>query len=81
MFLAVSEFASDRLLQLINKGVSVSQVAIVMKNFTLSGIMVHAYLMYGFPTQTAQETIDSLEMVRQMFKSGILNQDFGINLL
>ena len=38
--------------------------------------MVHAYLMYGFPTQTAQETIDSLEMVRQMFKAGILQSAF-----
>jgi hypothetical protein len=32
--------------------------------------------MYGFPTQTAQETIDSLEMVRQMFKAGILQSGF-----
>lgn len=38
--------------------------------------MVHAYLMYGFPTQTAQETIDSLEMVRQMFRLGILQSAF-----
>lgn len=38
--------------------------------------MVHAYLMYGFPTQTAQETIDSLEMVRQMFEQGIIQSGF-----
>jgi len=60
--------ASDRLLQLIDKGITVAQVAKVNKHFTEAGIMVHAYLMYGFPTQTAQETIDSLEMVRQMFE-------------
>jgi hypothetical protein len=48
----------------------------VNKHFTEAGIMVHAYLMYGFPTQTAQETIDSLEMVRQMFKAGILQSGF-----
>jgi hypothetical protein len=70
------EVASDRLLELINKGITVSQVAKVNRNFTEAGIMVHAYLMYGFPTQTAQETIDSLEMVRQMFKSGILQSAF-----
>lgn len=52
------EVASDRLLKLIDKGVTVSQVARVNKNFTEAGILVHAYLMYGFPTQTAQETID-----------------------
>lgn len=70
------EVASDRLLELIQKGITVAQVARVNKNFTEAGIMVHAYLMYGFPTQTAQETIDSLEMVRQMFKLGILQSAF-----
>ncbi|MFY7840298.1 MAG: B12-binding domain-containing radical SAM protein, partial [Lacibacter sp.] len=70
------EVASDRLLALINKGVTVEQVARVNKHFTEAGIMVHAYLMYGFPTQTAQETIDSMEMVRQMFKTGVLQSAF-----
>ena len=70
------EVASDRLLELIQKGVTVAQVAQVTRNFTESGIMVHAYLMYGFPTQTAQETIDSLEMVRQMFEIGVLQSGF-----
>ncbi|MBK7763581.1 MAG: radical SAM protein [Bacteroidetes bacterium] len=70
------EVASDRLLKLINKGVTIDQVALVNKHFTQAGIMVHAYLMYGFPTQTAQETIDSLEIVRQMFKTGILKSAF-----
>ena len=70
------EVASDRLLALIDKGVTVSQVAKVTRNFTETGIMVHAYLMYGFPTQTVQETIDSLEMVRQLFETGVLQSGF-----
>jgi hypothetical protein len=70
------EVASDRLLELIQKGITVAQVARVNKHFTEAGIMVHAYLMYGFPTQTAQETIDSLEMVRQMFLAGIMQSAF-----
>ena len=70
------EVASDRLLKLINKGVSVDQVARVTRNFTRSGIMVHAYLMYGFPSQTVQETVDSLEMVRQMFEQGLIQSGF-----
>ena len=70
------EVASDRLLALINKGVSVAKVAKVTDNFTRAGIMVHAYLMYGFPTQTAQETIDSLEVVRQLFEAGIVQSGF-----
>lgn len=70
------EVASDRLLGLIRKGITVAQVALVNKHFSNAGIMVHAYLMYGFPSQTAQETIDSLEMVRQMFRAGILQSAF-----
>lgn len=70
------EVASDRLLELIKKGVTVEQVAQVARNFTESGIMVHAYLMYGYPTQTIQETVDSLEMVRQLFELGILQSGF-----
>ncbi|AZA83788.1 radical SAM protein [Chryseobacterium lactis] len=70
------EVASDRLLKLIDKGVSVEQVAKVTRNFTEAGIMVHAYLMYGYPTQTVQETVDSLEMIRQMFEMGILQSGF-----
>jgi hypothetical protein len=70
------EVASDRLLDLIQKGITVAQVAKVSKNFSEAGIMVHAYLMYGFPTQTVQETIDSLEMVRQLFETGVLQSAF-----
>ncbi|MFD2287383.1 radical SAM protein [Pedobacter petrophilus] len=70
------EVASDRLLKLIEKGVTVEQVARVTRNFTEAGIMVHAYLMYGYPTQTIQETVDSLEMVRQLFEAGILQSGF-----
>ena len=70
------EVASDRLLELINKGITVAQVAKVSKHFSDAGIMVHAYLMYGFPTQTVQETIDSLEMVRQLFETSVLQSAF-----
>ncbi|MCF6140855.1 radical SAM protein [Flavobacterium sp. K77] len=70
------EVASDRLLKLIDKGVTVEQVARVTRHFTEAGVMVHAYLMYGYPTQTVQETIDSLEMVRQLFEAGILQSGF-----
>ena len=70
------EVASDRLLKLIDKGVTVPQVAQVTRNLTEANIMVHSYLMYGYPTQTVQETIDSLEMVRQLFEIGIIQSGF-----
>jgi radical SAM superfamily enzyme YgiQ (UPF0313 family) len=70
------EVASDRLLALMQKGVTVEQVARVTRAFTDAGVMVHAYLMYGFPTQTAQDTIDALERVRQLFAEGCVQSAF-----
>ena len=76
MVTAGLEVASDRLLDLIKKGVTVAQVARVAKAFADHGIYVHAYLMYGFPTETVQETVDSLEMVRQLFAAGCLHSGY-----
>lgn len=70
------EVASNRLLDLMKKGVSVAQVAKVTKSFSDAGILVHAYLMYGFPTQTVQETVNSLEYVRQLFAHGCIQSGF-----
>ena len=70
------EVASDRLLALMKKGVSVDQVARVTKGFADAGVLVHAYLMYGFPTQTVQDTVDALELVRQLFAHGCIQSGF-----
>jgi len=70
------EVASDRLLTLMQKGVSVAQVARVTKGFSDAGILVHAYLMYGFPSQTVQDTVDALEYVRQLFEAGCIQSGF-----
>jgi radical SAM superfamily enzyme YgiQ (UPF0313 family) len=70
------EVASDRLLALMKKGVSVDQVARVTRGFSQAGILVHAYLMYGFPTQTVQDTVDALEYVRQLFVAGCIQSGF-----
>jgi hypothetical protein len=70
------EVASDRLLKLMQKGVTVEQVARVTRAFTDAGIMVHAYLMYGFPTETVQDTIDALERVRQLFAAGCIQSAY-----
>jgi len=70
------EVASDRLLELMKKGVTVEQVARVTRAFTDAGIMVHAYLMYGFPTETTQDTVDALERVRQLFAAGCIQSAY-----
>ncbi len=70
------EVLSDRLLRKMNKGVTIEQAVKTTHNFSSSGIMVHAYLMYGFPTQTAQETVNSLEIVRQFFKHNLIKSAY-----
>ncbi|MSQ65269.1 MAG: radical SAM protein [Limnohabitans sp.] len=70
------EVASDRLLTLMQKGVTVAQVARVTQGFARAGVLVHAYLMYGFPTQTVQDTVDALEYVRQLFENGCIHSGF-----
>jgi len=59
-----------------NKGVSVEQVARVTRAFSDAGILVHAYLMYGFPSQTEAETVDALERVRQLFEAGCIQSAY-----
>ncbi len=70
------EVASERLLKSIRKGVTIDQVARCTSAFRKAGVMVHAYLMYGFPTQTEQETVDAMEVVRQLFAVGLVDSAF-----
>jgi len=70
------ETVTDRLLKLMNKGVTLPQAARAMKAFADAGIMVHAYLMYGFPSQTEQDTVDALEIVRQLFGAGYVQSAY-----
>ena len=70
------EVASDRLLKLIDKGVTIHQTVEACRHLRNAGIMVHTYLMYGFPTETLQESVDALETVRRMFDEGIVQSAF-----
>ena len=70
------EVASERILKLINKGITIEMARECMKNLSNASIKTHAYLMYGFPTQTANETIESLEVVRGLFADQYLHSAF-----
>ena len=70
------EAASNRLLDKMKKGITVDQTALVAAGFRQAGILVHAYLMYGFPSETIQETIDSLERVRQLIAADLVQSGF-----
>ena len=70
------ESAHDRLLALMDKGTTVAQAATALRALHGAGILVHAYLIYGYPTQTAQETVDALETVRRLFAEGCLHSAY-----
>jgi radical SAM superfamily enzyme YgiQ (UPF0313 family) len=70
------EAATDRLLTLLDKGFDLKQVTRVTRALSEAGILVHAYLMYGCPSQTSQDTVDSLEYVRQLFEAGYIHSAY-----
>lgn len=70
------EVASPRVLKLINKGVTVESASECMRNLSEAGVMVHAYLMYGFPSQTVKELYQSLTTVRDLFARGWVQSAF-----
>lgn len=70
------ETASARTMALIDKGVTLEQGAAVTAALAREGLFVHAYLIYGFPTQTLQETVDALEYVRQLFVAGAIHSAY-----
>lgn len=70
------ECANDRLLKLMNKGITLESAAQACEALDDAGILVHAYLMYGFPTQTKKETIDALDFVRSCFANGYIQSAY-----
>lgn len=70
------EAASDRLLGSMKKGITVDQTALVAAGFKEAGVLIHAYLMYGCPSETIQETVDSLERVRQLVAADLVQSAF-----
>lgn len=70
------ECANDRLLTRMQKGITLCGAARACQALARAGILVHAYLIYGFPTQTTQETVDALEFVRRLFATGIIQSAY-----
>ena len=70
------ECADDRLLKLMNKGIALASAKKALKAFRDAGIMAHAYLMYGFPTETEEEAMGALEFVRDLFRRDLIQSAF-----
>ena len=70
------ECACDRLLKLMNKGITLSGAMKVLKRFKRYGIGVHAYLMYGFPSETKAEERAARKWVKELEKSDLIQSSF-----
>ena len=70
------ECANDRLLKLMNKGITLAGAEKVLKAFKAAKIFVHAYLMYDFPTETKAEQKGAEKYVRGLAKKGLIQSCF-----
>lgn len=70
------ECANDRLLKLMNKGITLASAEKVLENFKKAEIFVHAYLMYEFPTETLAEQKGAEKYVRALGRKGLIQSCF-----
>lgn len=70
------ECANDRLLALMDKGITLERTRRICSALADSGIMVHVYLMYAFPTQTPEEVLGALEFTRDLFADGLIQSAY-----
>ena len=70
------ECANDRLLKLMNKGITLASAEKVLKAFRRAKIFVHAYLMYDFPTETKAEQKEAERHVKDLGKRGLVQSCF-----
>jgi hypothetical protein len=70
------EIATGTGLEIVDKGFTLTDLIRSLLAFKRSGILVHAYLIYGFPGQSDQEIADSAEMVRALLAEGLIDSAF-----
>ncbi len=70
------EIASGEGLSDVNKGIDIDGLVGACAAFKEAGILVHAYMIYGFYNETPQMLIDSAETLRQLFAAGLIDSAF-----
>ncbi|HOS29532.1 MAG TPA: radical SAM protein [Treponemataceae bacterium] len=70
------EIAAEDGLNAVNKGTDIASLVKVCAAFKEAGILVHAYMIYGFFGETPQQLINSMETLRQLFAEGLLDSAF-----
>lgn len=70
------EVATERGLAMTDKGFDLAGLVRTLVSFRQAGVLVHAYLIYGFPGQDEDEIIESAEFVRGLFATGLVDSAF-----
>ena len=70
------EIATKKGLEIVDKGFSIVDLVRTLASFKKTGILVHAYLIYGFPGQADQDIADSAEMSRVLLAESLVDSAF-----
>ncbi|MBO5731062.1 MAG: radical SAM protein [Treponema sp.] len=70
------EIACGTGLDAVKKGTDLQSIVSACAAFKEAGILTHAYMIYGYWQESPQMLIDSMETLRQLFASGLLDSAF-----
>lgn len=70
------EIASGTGLDAVHKGTDLDSIVSACAAFKEAGILTHAYMIYGYWLETPQILMDSMETLRQLFATGLLDSAF-----
>ena len=70
------ESATGNGLNAIHKGTDLQSIVSACCAFKEAGILVHAYMIYGYWWETPQDLINSMETLRQFYENGLLDSCF-----
>jgi hypothetical protein len=70
------EIATEAGLEMTDKGFDLAHLVQTLVAMKSAGLLVHAYLIYGFPGQSREEIADSAEVCRQLFAAGLVDSAF-----
>jgi hypothetical protein len=70
------EIATERGLEMTDKGFDLAGLVRTLVAMKRAGLLVHAYLIYGFPGQSRRDILDSAEVCRGLFASGLVDSAF-----
>ncbi len=70
------EIATPAGFKAVDKGIDLENLVATCAAFKEAGVLVHAYLMYGYWNETDADVVDSAEVMRQLFASGLVDSAF-----